>query len=290
MLFYQNATRRGLSRIEVVVVFLVAVLVIGLALSKTTHVSDLHMNRTQTLNNLKQMVLACIACDNTHRRLPPAFDKFASMNFPAPLHVHLLPYLEQVLIYKSYQPDEQGEAALAMIPPFASPEDRTLTIETPGFQNFAANLRIFSDKGLKTAFDADMWALARIEPGTASIKDSFPMGTSNTVGFATKYAQCGDGGSRYAAAPDSPYAAFFGQNAAETPAHPTLATATFQLNPTKEDCRCRPLMAQSFTAHGISVGLMDGSIRHVSAETSALTWNLALQPNRKMELGEDWFQ
>ena len=34
---------------------------------------------------------------------------------------------------------------------------------------------------------------------------------------ATKFAVCGEGGSRYAAEPSSKYAAFFGQNAAQKP-------------------------------------------------------------------------
>src|SRR5207244_2701002 len=94
----------------------------------------------------------------------------------------------------------------------------TLTNNGAAVQNFAANLRAFSDKGYKTPFEANMPPLAAVEPGAASLPKSFPDGTANTIAFITKFAECGDGGSRYAAAPDSKFAAFFGQDAAQGPA------------------------------------------------------------------------
>src|SRR5262249_50866604 len=144
------------------------------------------------------------------------------------------------------------------------------------------------DKGLATKFDADMPALAGIERGKARIPGSFPDGLSNTIFFTTKLGNCQDGGSRYVAAPDSKFAAFFGQNAAVKKTHPTDPGATFQNQPTREQCLITPLMAQSMTVSGLQVGLGDGSSRMINPDISPRIWNLAVQPNDGMQLGDDW--
>jgi len=157
-----------------------------------------------------------------------------------------------------------------------------------GVQNMAANLRVFSDKGFTTAYDANMPVLAAIEPGIAAMPRSFPDGTSNTMAFTTRLAECGDGGSRFAATPDSRFAAFFGQNAARVTAASDNVTATFQLAPDRFDCRPTPLMGHSFGNTGITVSLFDGSRRQISPKISPRTWNLVVQPNDGMKLGADW--
>src|SRR5262249_35117842 len=150
--------------------------------------------RTQTNNNLKQLTLACHSANDAFKRIPPAFDQYGQMNFPASVHVHLLPYIEQDNLYKMFlEQRKDGEFPNnAIVKPFISPQDFTQTNDGRGFQNFAANLRVFSDKGLATRFDANMPALAGIEPGKASIPGSFLDGTSNTIFFTTKYGNCQD--------------------------------------------------------------------------------------------------
>jgi hypothetical protein len=106
--------------------------------------------------------------------------------------------------------------------------------------------------------------------------------------FVTKLAVCGDGGSRYASPPDSPFAAYFGQNAARRNAHPADPTATYQHQPSPGQCLTTPLMAQSMSQDGLSVGMADGSVRVVRPDLSPRTWNLLVQPNDGMELGDDW--
>jgi hypothetical protein len=95
------------------------------------------------------------------------------------------------------------------------------------------------------------------------------------------------GGSKYAAEANSKFAAFFGQNAAQKPAHASDETATYQLQPAGKDCRTSPLMAQAF-AKSLLVGLGDGSVRAISPTMSAETWNRALCPNDGLRLGNDW--
>jgi hypothetical protein len=201
-----------------------------------------------------------------------------------------MPFVGTDNFYTAYLKAEGkgDEVTKAILPPFVSPQDPSTQGNFAGVSNWAANLRLFSDKGFNTPFDADMPALAAVEPGSASIPRSFPDGTAYTMAFTSKFAECGDGGSRYAAAPDSKFAAFFGQNAAQVPAHPSDVTATFQLAPGKDECSPTPLMGQSFHKSGISVSLFDGSVRQVSSDLSARTWNLVVQPNDNMKPGADW--
>jgi hypothetical protein len=47
-------------------------------------------------------------------------------------------------------------------------------------------------------------------------------------------------------------------------------------------------MAQSMQDYGLSIGLGDGSVRFINPDISPRTWNLAVQPNDGMVLGDDW--
>ncbi len=130
--------------------------------------------------------------------------------------------------------------------------------------------------------------LKALEPGMASIPATFPDGLSNTMWLTTKWIVCGDGGSRFASAVNSKTAAFYGQNHATKKANPGHAGVTFQLNPGPQNCLCTPLMAQSYSITGISVGMADGSVRYIHANISPETWNRAVQPNDGQPLGADW--
>src|SRR5262249_42566605 len=156
--------------------------------------------------------------------------KFGKLTFPTSAHVHLMPFLEQGPLYKEILKTKGQKGTSEVIQVFLGEgKFRRATDDAVGVQSFAANFRVFSDKGVETPFDADMVPLGAIEPGTASIPKTFQEdGTSNTIIFATKFAHCGNGGSRYAANPISPFAAFFGQNAAKVSAHPSNPAAAFQ--------------------------------------------------------------
>jgi len=157
-----------------------------------------------------------------------------------------------------------------------------------GITNVPANLRVFSDKGVDTRFNADMPPLADIEPGSASIPRTFLDGTQNTIFFASKYGHCGEGGSRYTSEPTSPFAPFFGQNAAQSLPHPQDLTAAYQLHPDERQCRTTPLIGQSFTTSGMDASMGDGSVRPISPRVTARTWNLLVQPNDGLEVPDDW--
>src|SRR5262249_15543287 len=147
----------------------------------------------------------------------------------------------------------------AKIPQYLSPDDPSNKDgKAKGAQNFAANLRVFSDKARETAYDKDFDELKGNHSCTFGLAGPAAAdGPRNTILFGTKYAVCGEGGSRFTAAPDSKFGAFFGQKAAKKPAHPSDETASYQLNPDAKGCRCSPLMAQSFNKDGLLVCMGD---------------------------------
>jgi prepilin-type N-terminal cleavage/methylation domain-containing protein len=281
--------RTGFSLVELLVVIFIAATLLGLVLPAVRSAQVKGVDR-QTFNNLRQMSLANHSCNDVFKRLPPAFDKFGQLKYPVSVHVHLMPYMEVDKIYRTFLEEGKGDVKAKVSPPFISPIDPSAAKkDKEGIQNCAANLRVFADRGFTTKYNENMKPLEAVEPGTANIPRSFIDGTSNTISFVTKYGYCGEnGGSRYAAAPNTKYAAFFGQNAATMKADPADPKATFQLNPDAKQCLTSPLMAQSFTKKALLIGLADGVVRTVSPKVSAETWNRAVQPNDGMALGKDW--
>jgi hypothetical protein len=284
------------KRANALVVILLVAVGISLLAAAVSHVRAA-ANRQETADRMRILGQAMLSCNDAHGRLPPAYDAFADIRYPASLHVHLLRYLEEDALYQSYLHKGKGGSD-ASFAGFQSPSDPSLGTGA-GVQNYAANLRVFSDAGL--ASYGGQFApvpLAAAMPGSARIPGTFTNGTSNTICFATKFAACGQassvagvviqGGSRYDANPTSPFAAFFGENVAEKPAHPSDPDAAFQLAPRGGDYLVWPLMAQSFSRQGIAIALGDGSVRDISPAVSPDIWNRALQPNACYYGGCDW--
>jgi prepilin-type N-terminal cleavage/methylation domain-containing protein len=280
------ARRRGLSMIELLVVIAILGFLLALLLPAAQKVREAAA-RTQTMNNLKMIAIAAHSHHDAFKQFPPAFGKFGGLKTAQSIHVYLLRYMEQEEIYQLYANEKGEDRDRRVIPGYVAPADPSHPDRPAGIQNSAANLRVFSDKGWQTQWDAPMPALGKEEDGKTRITAIID-GTSNTILFGTRYGVCGDGGSRYASAPNTNTAAMFGQNPAKVKAAPADMTATFLLHPAAKECRPTPLMGHSFSDGGIEVAMADGSARTVTARVSAQTWNAAMCPNDGQVLGNDW--
>jgi hypothetical protein len=271
-----------LERVNVALVIVLVVLASGLALPAILRVQRA-ADRTRTKDNLKLVGLAMHSCHDGFKRLPPAFDRAPkgagpageTVLYPVSVHVHLLPYLDQRAVFKTFLIEGNGDTE-AVVPVFIAPEDGSLGPHE-GVQNFAANLRVFCVKGGMTPSAKDMPVLARVEPGSRSLM-GITRGTSNTIAFATKLAVCGEGGSRYAADPTSVFAAFFGQNAARTTAQYANPQSTYQWAPRGDECLCQPLMAQTYLPQPLLAGFADATVRAIPGDMEPGVWNAFLHP------------
>src|SRR5262249_52865556 len=154
--------------------------------------------RTQTNNNLRQLGIAAHNSDSATKKLPPAFGGFLRVQSPgASIHVHLLPYDEQVPLYEAYLSAGVGTANSAIVPPYLSASDSTTIGVAVGITNFAANIRVFDDnaRGALVGTAVDLTNLANYM--SFGVGNGFPDGTSNTIMFVTRYSQGGTGSTVY---------------------------------------------------------------------------------------------
>jgi prepilin-type N-terminal cleavage/methylation domain-containing protein/prepilin-type processing-associated H-X9-DG protein len=202
---------------------------------------------------------------------------------------------------------------------------------TLGISNYAANWLVFgslSQAGVNDPTSGFYGALA----GVNRLPDSIPDGMSMTVFFSERFAQCngptapGGGGSLFTYPPlvdvqgtpnaqanyspifgvafapsGNAFAAYFypGQPLNTNPPVPPalLAQGRYQQQPIAGQCDA--WSAQSPHTGGINVAMGDGSVRNVTLDISAQTWNAVLTPfpyptfyNQQAQLsdtvGSDW--
>jgi prepilin-type N-terminal cleavage/methylation domain-containing protein len=136
--------------------------------------------------------------------------------------------------------------------------------------------------------------------GIASLTD----GTSNTVLFTEKYAQCATtgglaGGSVWAffddgaANPRQAYMPGFAIDDLVTPYNQAYVLGgndlcKFQLQPNPYLQNCDPLRPSTGHSGGILCAMGDGSVRAVSSAVSRFTWWAAITPNGSEVLPSDW--
>ncbi len=282
--------RSGFTLIELLVVIAIIAILIALLVPAVQKVRDAAA-RTQTNSRLKNVVLALHNCHDAFGRFPPPYGRMGggTGGFVATFHVHLMSFIEQDNLYKTYvtgTPPGNGLATAKVIP-YQSPQDTTLG-GGEGIQNYAANLRVFSTAGnLVSTLGGNLDATAaNASAGNTKMRDLLADGTSNTIVFATRYANCNtSGGSYYNEPPSTNKGAFFGAGQPGDPASvidtvSNAFTPVFQLQPTQTQCIDTPgVMAHAMSPAGISVALGDGSVRVVVSSISVDTWRKAIDAN-----------
>jgi prepilin-type N-terminal cleavage/methylation domain-containing protein len=294
-----RSTRNGFTITELLVVIAIIAVLIALFLPATRRVRD-GGARTQINNNLKQLALGVHSYHDVHKQFPPATGTVftsetvsGSQGNSLSLSIHLLPYVEQFPLFKQYAAGETVKPA--QIPPYTAPLDIS-TSDFIGVQNFAGNVRVFTDIGVKTSFDSPVTGLDAFHGScTTKLKDTFTDGTSNTIMFATRFANHDTMSSQgvvncsaYDALLGADNSAFFGVIPMKGAPSQT-STGGWQIAPTLSQANCQfGAVAHSFGISGLQVVLADASARVIYPTMTASTWNSVLQPNDGNALGTDW--
>jgi hypothetical protein len=265
--------------IELLLLIVVFVVVMGVLVPGCQRVRDDGW-RMETFNNLGQVAKAAHNAHDSNKKFPPYYGAYGTARTPLTFHAHLLQYVDQPTVYKQLIGDTSvanpsTNPSLAIVPAYVSSKDPTLTSGGAGACNFPVNIRLYyTAGGTGTLSPPD-------NPRYPKMPNSFPDGTSNTLLLATKYMQCGNGGSLWMDpgknAADSPTAAAFG-----------FSMGMWQKAPSQAACNPVAGTAVSFTRPNIQVALCDASVRSVAADISPATWQAVHTPGAGDNIGADW--
>ncbi len=295
--------RNGFTLVELLVVIGVIAILIALLVPAIQKIREAAA-RTQSLNNLKQIALACQNFHDVNRSLPPAQGAMRpGVGTIGPVHFHILDFIEQGPVLKNAQ-SAQGYARWdvngtygKIIQTYLSPSDPTVTSGQVDLgamwaqASYGYNFQVFGNWQLKNSPDVQTG-----NPNTTNVNFwygrtrllAIPDGTSNTILFAEKLAQCGqwqgpvDGAGLWSCEFHQRRPGFAINGAS---ANSTGPASMFQVNPDPATCDWN--LASTPSSNAILLALCDASARSLTAETSPAIWWSALQPSDGGILG-DW--
>jgi prepilin-type N-terminal cleavage/methylation domain-containing protein len=102
---FRSRQRGGFTLIELLVVLAVIAILASLLLPAVQSAREA-ANRTQCINNLKQIALAMHHYELDHKTLPPSRIQFPDLTIGANWAVLILPYMEHASLYKEWKLDQ----------------------------------------------------------------------------------------------------------------------------------------------------------------------------------------
>jgi len=302
--------KRGFTLIELLVVIAIIAILIGLLLPAVQKIREAAA-RMQCSNNIKQIGLAVQNYASANQdKLPPGMAAWTQAGntggYPGgSFHWHLLPYLEQGNIpqtlsqggiYYSWgaSGSVNGQSTSAAIKTYLCPSDsshangaRSNNAGGWPVTSYFRNYLLFDTGGgyqPPPATNGYYFTLSKYNVG------NIPDGTTNTVAVVERYADILP--NNYSGSQYSGLWTHHGQDrfhwgyAQWAPVYGQWSTGAPQIG-------VKPNQAAYYLPNGghsttVQVGLMDGSVRGVSAGVSAVTWLYAITPDDGQTLGSNW--
>jgi prepilin-type N-terminal cleavage/methylation domain-containing protein len=321
---------RGFTLIELLVVIAIIAVLIGLLLPAIQKVKEAAA-RTQSMNSLKQIGLALHNANGTYGNLPPLFGSYPAVDWTkgsgvgwGPILFLILPFVEQDNLFKSASKayttgpyfdwnalggDQIPKTAMKLYNNPSDPSTTDTGLDANGYAltGYAANAQVFGNVGNATnpftLVDFGLGhSLSSDGNPVASIPRTFSDGTSNTILFAEKYAQCnpplGPGTNYNGSYWDWGWCTqsqwylgsnFFACDYFGTYPGAIGAGSRFQVMPTPwKGSACTPYLAQAPRPGGCLGLLGDASVRLLGSDMSGTTWWAACTPANGDMLGSDW--
>lgn len=279
--------RRGFTLVELLVVIAIIGILIGMLLPAVQQVRDA-ARRTDSMNRIRQYVLATHSFESAHQELPPSITTVTGAKYiRGSVFLQILPFMEEGnLLQLTVDTGNYYGVYREPVKFFTNPQDATQGSD--GIYNDPA----WGEYGV-IGYGANYQALGWIRSNNrVNIKTmgSILDGTSNTVFFAERYSSM-----RNAEASDpnklyyniwaygeefwfewNPIFAAYPEDAT----NPEIAHR-FQVAPTEGDdlATVDPLKAHAFRSYGILTGYGDGSTHMINSTVDDLVWWATLTPD-----------